>query len=264
MGQQLLPRLQPLRVQPLNLNPLRKILQRHVDVEALHESPVPLFITATSVHSGQARVFTGKELSIDALLASACLPFIFQAVEIDGEPYWDGGYTGNPAIFPLIYQTDSLDVLLVKINPLRREGTPTRSVEIIDRLSEITFNASLVGEMRAIAFVSRLVREGKLDPGHYKDLRLHMIGDDDGLAPYNASSKFNTDAAFLGRAVPARPPGHRSLARTPPRRHRRALDAERREDVPGQAGPPARGLISSASAGASARSTSGCRARARA
>jgi NTE family protein len=149
------------------------------------------------VHTGQARVFTGKELSIDALLASACLPFIFQAVEIDGEPYWDGGYTGNPAIFPLIYQTDSLDVLLVKINPLQRLGKPTRSVEIIDRLSEITFNASLVGEMRAIAFVSRLVREGRLDPGRYKDLRLHMIGDDEGLAPYNASSKFNTDAAFL-------------------------------------------------------------------
>ena len=187
----------PYEFNPLNLNPLRDVLRRHVDVAALHDSKIALFITATSVHSGQARVFTGKELSIDALLASACLPLIFQAVEIDGEPYWDGGYTGNPALFPLIYQTDSLDLLLIKINPLKRVGTPTRSVEIIDRLSEITFNASLVGEMRAIAFVSRLVREGKLDPGHYKDLRLHMIGDDEGLAPYNANSKFNTDAAFL-------------------------------------------------------------------
>jgi len=187
----------PYEFNPLNLNPLRKVLQRHVDIDALHDSKIPLFVTATSVHSGQARVFTGKELSIDALLASACLPLIFQAVEIDGEPYSDGGYTGNPALFPLIYQTDSLDLLLIKINPLKRVGTPTRSVEIIDRLGEITFNASLIGEMRAIAFVSRLVREGKLDPGHYKDLRLHMIGDDEGLAPYNASSKFNTDAAFL-------------------------------------------------------------------
>jgi NTE family protein len=187
----------PYEFNPLNLNPLRDVAQRHVDEEALRHGPIALFVTATSVHTGQARVFTGKELSIDALLASACLPFIFQAVEIDGEPYWDGGYTGNPAIYPLIYSTEALDILLVKINPLQREGKPTRSVEIIDRLSEITFNASLVAEMRAIAFVSRLVREGKLDPGRYKDLRLHMIADDEGLAPYNASSKFNTDRAFL-------------------------------------------------------------------
>lgn len=187
----------PYEFNPLNLNPLREIARRHVDEAALRRCDIALFITATSVRTGQARVFTGAELSIDALLASACLPFLFQAVEIDGEPYWDGGYTGNPAIYPLIYHSDALDILLVKINPLRREGTPTRSVEIMDRLSEVTFNASLVAEMRAIAFVSRLVREGRLDPGHYKDLRLHMIADDDGLAPFNASSKLNTDAAFL-------------------------------------------------------------------
>ncbi|WP_428421228.1 patatin-like phospholipase family protein [Methylibium sp.] len=187
----------PYEFNPLNLNPLRDVARRHVDEEALRSCDIPLFITATSVRSGQARVFTGKELSIDALLASACLPLIFQAVTIDGEAYWDGGYTGNPAIYPLIYNTETLDILLVKINPLQHEGTPTRSVEIMDRLSEITFNASLVAEMRAIAFVSRLVREGKLEPGRYKDLRLHMIADDDGLAPFNASSKFNTDRVFL-------------------------------------------------------------------
>ena len=187
----------PYEFNPLNLNPLRDVLKRHVDVQALHACSLHLFVTATSVETGQAKVFTGNELSIDALLASACLPFIFQAVEIDGHAYWDGGYTGNPAIYPLIYQSEVLDILLVKINPLSRPQKPTRSVEIIDRLSEITFNASLVSEMRAIAFVSRLVREGKLDPGRYKDLRLHMVADDDGLAPFNASSKFNTDRAFL-------------------------------------------------------------------
>jgi NTE family protein len=187
----------PYEFNPLNLNPLREVARRHVKEEALRDCSVPIFVTATSVNTGQAHVFTGKDLSIDALLASACLPFIFQAVEIDGEAYWDGGYTGNPAIYPLIYRSDAFDILLVKINPLQRDGKPTRSVEIMDRLSEITFNASLVAEMRAIAFVSRLVREGKLDPGKYKDLRLHMIADDDGLAPYNASSKFNTDASFL-------------------------------------------------------------------
>jgi len=187
----------PYEFNPLNLNPLRDVLKRHVDVQALHACSLHLFVTATSVETGQAKVFTGKELSIDALLASACLPFIFQAVEIEGKAYWDGGYTGNPAIYPLIYQSPLLDILLVKINPLSRPHKPTRSVEIIDRLSEITFNASLISELRAIAFVSRLVREGKLDPGHYKDLRLHMVADDDGLAPFNASSKFNTDRAFL-------------------------------------------------------------------
>jgi NTE family protein len=187
----------PYEFNPLNLNPLRDVLRRHVKEDALHRNGLDLFITATSVTSGQARVFSGKEITIDALLASACLPFIFQAVTIDGEPYWDGGYTGNPAIYPLIYNTEALDILLVRINPLVREGTPTRSEEIIDRVSEITFNASLMAEMRAIAFVSRLMREGKLDPGKYKDLRLHMVADDADIAPLGANSKFNTDRAFL-------------------------------------------------------------------
>ncbi len=187
----------PYEFNPLNLNPLRDVLLRHVDEAAMRRCEIALFITATSVHTGQARVFTGTELSVDALLASACLPFIFQAVEIDGEPYWDGGYTGNPALFPLIYDSRALDLLLVKINPLSRPGTPTRSMDILDRLSEITFNASLIGEMRAIGFVSRLLRENKLDPGRYKDLRLHMVADDDGLSGFNANSKFNTELAFL-------------------------------------------------------------------
>jgi NTE family protein len=187
----------PYEFNPLNLNPLRDVAKRHVDEAALRNGAIPLFITATSVETGQAKVFTGKELSIEALLASACLPAIFQAVEIDGESYWDGGYAGNPALYPLIYQTEALDVLLVRINPLRREGTPTRTVDILDRVSEITFNASLIAEMRAIAFVSRLVREGRLDAKIYKDLRLHMIADDAGLLSFNASSKFNTDRAFL-------------------------------------------------------------------
>ncbi len=187
----------PYEFNPLNLNPLRDVLKRHVKEDAIQRGPLELFITATSVHTGQARVFTCKEVSIDALLASACLPFLFQAIEIDGEPYWDGGYTGNPAIYPLIYNTEALDIMLVRLNPLVREGTPRRSEEIIDRVSEITFNAGLLAEMRAIAFVSRLVREGKLDPGLYKDLRIHMVADDDGITPLGANTKFNTDRAFI-------------------------------------------------------------------
>lgn len=191
----------PYEFNPLNLNPLKDVLRRHVDVQALHDGcracGIHLFVTATSVRTGQAKVFTDQELSHDALMASAALPFVFQAVTIDGEAYWDGGYTGNPALYPLIYNTEALDILLIKINPLVREDTPTRSMDIIDRLSEITFNTSLIGEMRAIAFVTRLLKEEKLDPGRYKHLHLHMVADDDGLLPYNASSKFNTDATFL-------------------------------------------------------------------
>jgi NTE family protein len=200
----------PYEFNPLNLNPLRNLLKEHVDLRALQDSDITLFVTATSVRTGQARVFTGAEISLDALLASACLPFIFQAVEIEGEPYWDGGYTGNPALFPLIYDSEALDLLLIKINPLSRPGVPTRSVDIIDRVSEITFNASLIGEMRAIAFVTRLLKENKLDPAQYKSLRLHMVADDEGLSAFNANSKFNTDRAFLeqlfelGRAAAGR------------------------------------------------------------
>ncbi|MEY4564647.1 MAG: hypothetical protein RLZZ618_3924 [Pseudomonadota bacterium] len=187
----------PYEFNPLNLNPLRDVVQRHVKAKALHGGDMTLFITATNVNTGQGYVFKGADLSIDALMASACLPHLFQAVMIDGEGYWDGGYTGNPALYPLIYETEVLDVMLVRINPLLREGVPKRTEDILDRLSEITFNASLIGEMRAISLVSRLVREGKLDPGRYKDLRLHMVADDEGLAPLGAASKFNTDAAFL-------------------------------------------------------------------
>ena len=189
----------PYEFNPLNLNPLRDVVRHHVDTTAIQRCEVALFVTATSVRTGQARVFSGADVTLDALMASACLPFLFQAVEIDGEPFWDGGYTGNPAIFPLIYDSSSLDVLLVRINPLAREGIPNRSMDIIDRVSEITFNASLISEMRAINFVSRLLKENKLDRQTYKDLRLHMIADDAGLLPFNASSKFNTDRTFLNQ-----------------------------------------------------------------
>ncbi len=153
-------------------------------------------------------------------------------MEIDGEPYWDGGYTGNPALYPLIYDTEALDLLLVKINPLVREGTPRRNVEIMDRLSEITFNASLIGEMRAIAFVSRLVREGRLDSGRYKDLRLHMIADDAGLAPFGAASKMDTTWPFLERLFAARARGGVQVAGGTSSRHRRARHARHRGRVP--------------------------------
>jgi NTE family protein len=196
-GQQWLKLFSPYQFSAPGANALREVLARHVDADALRRGPIELFVTATAVRTGQPRVFTRADLSVEALLASACLPQLFRAIEIDGEPYWDGGYSGNPAIWPLIYNTRALDVLLVKINPLVRQALPDTPAEIADRVNEITFNAGLVGEMRAIAFVGRLVREGRIDAGAYKALRLHMVADEAGLAPLSASSKLNTERAFL-------------------------------------------------------------------
>ena len=187
----------PYQLNPVGANPLRAVLQRHVLPQVLNQGPLELFITATNVRTGQPRVFDRRDLTIDALLASACLPQLFKAVVIDGEPYWDGGYSGNPAIWPLIYNTAALDVVLVKINPLMRAGTPDTADEIADRVNEITFNAGLVSEMRAIAFVQKLIDDKRVRAGDYKNLRLHMVADDEGLAPLNASSKLNTDSAFV-------------------------------------------------------------------
>jgi NTE family protein len=160
------------------------------------ESPLDLALQG----GGSRGAFTWgvlDRLLDDALLASACLPQLFKAVVIDGQPHWDGGYSGNPALWPLIYETAALDVLLVKINPLVRPDLPDTPEEIADRVNELTYNAGLVPEMRAISFVQRLVQQGRLNDGEYKDLRLHMIADEDGLAPLHPSSKLNTDRAFL-------------------------------------------------------------------
>lgn len=189
----------PYQFNPGNLNPLRELLVRHVREPALRDGALRVFVTATSVRTGQPQVFSGDRLSIDALLASACLPQLFQAVVIDDEPYWDGGYVGNPALWPLVYGTRSLDLLLVQIDPLVREGTPTSVAEIADRVNEITFNAGLSAEMRAIAFVKKLLKEDKLESGRYKDLRLHRIADDRALAPLDLSSKYNTDLNLIER-----------------------------------------------------------------
>ena len=189
----------PYQFNPFDLNPLRDVVQAHVRQDALRSGPLSLFITATAVRTGQPRVFTREDLSIDALLASACLPQLFKAVAVDGQPYWDGGYSGNPAIWPLIYNTQALDVLLVRINPLVRPALPDTPEEIADRVNEITFNAGLVAEMRAIGFVQRLVHQGRLKEGEYKDLRLHMIADDHELAVLHPSSKLNTERDFLQR-----------------------------------------------------------------
>lgn len=187
----------PYQFNPLGLDPLRDVAARHIHLPSVCSGPIQLFVVATAVTTGQAAVFSGDRLSLDAFLASACLPQLFKAVEIGGVPYWDGGYSGNPALWPLIYATRATDLLLVKINPLQRPGVPDTAAEIADRVNEITFNAGLVGEMRAIHFVNELLAEQRLDPKRYRGLRLHMVADEDGLAPLQPSSKMNTDRSFL-------------------------------------------------------------------
>ena len=188
----------PYQLNPLNFNPLRSVLQDVVDFERLRQDcPVKLFLSATNVRTGKVKVFTRPEISVEAVLASACLPFLYQAVEIDGEHYWDGGYMGNPAIFPLIYNCDSADVVVVHINPAERPEVPKTARDIMNRINEISFNSSLMREMRAISFVTQLVDDGKLDPGEAKRLRIHSIEADDFMRGLGVNSKLNPDWEFL-------------------------------------------------------------------
>jgi NTE family protein len=188
----------PYQVNPFDYNPLRNLLEPLISFEALRKaSPFKLFVCATNVRSGRARVFRERELTCDMLLASAALPTSFRAVEIDGEAYWDGGYMGNPALYPLFYATRSADLLLVQINPLRRSDIPDTPQEILERINEISFNASLLHELRAIAFVQRLLDEHRVDPALYKRVHLHMIEAEEALRRYGASTRSNTARSFL-------------------------------------------------------------------
>jgi NTE family protein len=184
---------------PINYNPLRDALNQSIDFERLREeTKAPrLFVSATSVRTGKPRVFTRREITPDALLASACLPQVFKAVEIDGEPYWDGGYLGNPALWPLYEQGGPPDIMLIQLNPQVREEMPTSASDIVNRLNEITFNGSLMAEMRAIDFVQRLLDAGRLEQPRYRRLFIHLIEDEDRLRSFKLSTKFNGDWEFL-------------------------------------------------------------------
>ena len=186
---------------PANLNALRSLLADRIDLDRVHAcGPLKLFISATNVRSGKGRVFQGPDITLDAILASACLPTVFQAVMIDGEPYWDGGYMGNPSIWPLIYGCDSRDVAIVQINPLTREEVPRSSAEIANRLNEITFNSALIGEMRAIATVQRLIESGELTGSattRLKKMLIHLIADPETMRGLGVASKFNLGIDFL-------------------------------------------------------------------
>jgi NTE family protein len=188
----------PYQFNPLNVNALRDLVLRHVDFKKLQAADaIKLYVSATNVETGRERVFHGQSLTIDAIMASACLPNVFQAVEIDGVPYWDGGYVGNPTLEPFVNSCTSADLLLVQINPLFRSGTPKSSTAIQDRLNEITFNASLMHELAHIETINRLIRRGDLAGSRYRELFLHRIGGGADLAALQASSKMNADWDFV-------------------------------------------------------------------
>ena len=188
----------PYEFNPFNINPLRDIIEELIDFELVRACPdFKLFISATAVETGHVRVFSGDELSADSVMASACLPTLFQAVEIDGKHYWDGGYMGNPVLFPFFDTSRSEDIVIVQINPVEREGVPRSAQEILDRINEISFNASLLRELRAVEFVQRLLADHSIDSSRYRDLKIHVIELHDGGREFSANSKMDASRLFL-------------------------------------------------------------------
>ena len=188
--------LSPYDLNPMGLNPISSILSESIDFAHLADAPIKLFITATNVHTGRGRIFRNPEITADVLLASACLPTMFQAVEIDGEPYWDGGFAGNPTITPLVRESDAHDSILIQINPRERRDTPRTASEILNRLNEISFNAPLMKELRMIALLRQAADPGTGEGARWAGMRTHRIMTDR-LAELGASSKLNAEWEFL-------------------------------------------------------------------
>ncbi|WP_205988061.1 patatin-like phospholipase family protein [Paraburkholderia sp. Ac-20336] len=186
----------PYDMNPRGVHPLQKILEESIDFAHLRDAPIKLFITATRVRTGQARVFRNADLSPDVLLASGCLPTLFQAVRIDGEDYWDGGYAGNPTITPLVRECTSSDTLLIQVNPIERDKTPRTAREIISRLNEVAFNAPLMKELRMIALLRRAADAGSDEGRHWAKMRIHRISSDV-MTELGYSSKLNAEWSFL-------------------------------------------------------------------
>ncbi len=189
----------PYQLNPVNRNPLQDVIAEVVDFDALrrHDGAMRLYVCATNVRTGRIRVFDRAEISPAAVMASACLPFLFQAVEVDGEHYWDGGYCGNPPIFPLIYEKGPCDILIVQINPINIPEVPSTAAAIRDRINTLSWNSSLMREMRAIQFVTNLLDNNELDAKKYSRVFIHTIDAEEELVKFNVSSKLNPDWNFL-------------------------------------------------------------------
>jgi NTE family protein len=201
----------PYDLNPLDLNPLRDMVERLVDFAKVRAcTDMEIFVAATNVETGRGRIFERHEITLDVIMASACLPYLQKAVDIEGSPYWDGGFMGNPPLFPFFYNSPSNDIVIVQINPVVRPGTPRTAQDILNRINEITFNSALLHELRAIDFVRRLLENGKLGPDEYRRMHIHVIEDRKQMRPLDASSKLNAEWPFLrhlfgiGRAAATR------------------------------------------------------------
>jgi len=193
--------LSPYQLNPADIHPLRDLLGELIDFDRLHQkTPIKLYVSATNARTGKIRVFQPEEICADVLLASSCLPWLFRAVEINGDAYWDGGYMGNPAMFPLLYGCRASDIVLVEINPIRIDEIPTTARAIMDRINDISFNATMMREMRTIAFVTQLLDQHRLiGKTRYRRINFHMIEAEQAMARFGVSSKFNADWDFLTR-----------------------------------------------------------------
>lgn len=188
----------PYEFNPMNINPLLDLIKSEIDFDHVHACQnFELFICATNVRSGKTKVFKNSEITAESVMASCCLPEIYQAVEIDGEAYWDGGYMGNPPLYPLFYETECSDILLVEVNPIEIQEIPRTTRSIHNRLNEITFNATLLRELRTVEFVSRLIDEGKLNSDEYMRVKMHAIEPAQEMQELSSSSKLNLELEFL-------------------------------------------------------------------
>ena len=188
----------PYQLNPFDVNPLRELVAETVDFDKVRAcGDMEVYLGATNVETGRVRVFERAEITLDAVMASACLPLLYKAVEIDGEAYWDGGFMGNPPLFPFFHGSPSDDVVIVQINPVVRPGVPKTAQDIQNRLNEITFNSSLLHELRAIDFVTRLLDAGALEDGEYRRMRVHIIESRKRMRALDATSKLNAEPRFL-------------------------------------------------------------------
>ena len=186
----------PYDLNPGGSNPLRDVLAEHIDFERLAQAPIKVFVTATNVKTGRGHVFRNSAITPEVLLASACLPTLFQAIEIDGEPYWDGGYSGNPTITPLVRECMSRDTILVQINPVERAGTPRTARDILNRLNEVSFNSVLLKELRMIALLRQIANPGDCEGASWAAMRIHRIASEQ-MTTLGYSSKLNAEWEFL-------------------------------------------------------------------
>ncbi len=188
----------PYQLNPFNINPLKDVLINTIDFDCLrHCSELKLFVSATNIRTNRLRIFTNTELSVAALLASACLPYLHHTVEVDGEYYWDGGYTGNPVLEPLVNDCDANDILIVQINPTHRDEVPVTAQEITERLNEITFNSNLMREIRHIAEITRLIEAGVVTDPRFHRTYFHLVHANEEMKRFGMHTKYDTAWSFL-------------------------------------------------------------------